>query len=91
MYKFSYNKKYKNKWMKNHCKNLKNHWKITVKIKERNTGKQNILICQITSMRKISAKPCKFFPNFCNVFIKQFVWVLDVDKCLQKLDVSKTK
>ena len=41
---------------------------------------QNVLICQITSMRKLSVKPCKIFLNFCQIFTKQFVWALDVDK-----------
>ena len=34
------------------------------KITDRNAGIQNVLNCQITSIRKMSAKLCKFFQIF---------------------------
>ena len=50
------------------------------KIKDRNAWMRNVLNCQITSMRKISKKLWKCFPNFCKIFLEQFVWTLDVEK-----------
>ena len=50
------------------------------KITDRNAGMRNVLNCQITSIRKMSAKLCNFFPNFCKIFLERFVWTLDVGK-----------
>ena len=46
------------------------------KIIDRNAGMRNVLNCQITSIRKMSEKLWKCFPNFCEIFLEQFV--LDV-------------
>ena len=51
-----------------------------VKITDRNAGIQNELNCQITRIRKMSAKPFKTFPIFCEILLKQLVWTLDVEK-----------
>ena len=50
------------------------------KIADGNAGMRNVLNCQIRSIRKMSAKLCSFFPNFCKIFLEQFVWTLDVEK-----------
>ena len=42
----------------------------TAKITDRNSGMQNVLNCQITSIRKICGKLCKIFPNFCKIFLE---------------------
>ena len=44
------------------------------KITDRNAG------MRITSIREMSAKLCKFFPNICKTFLERFVWTLDVGK-----------
>ena len=54
-------------------KKLKISITTTAKITDSNAGMQNVLNCQITSVRKISAKLGKNFPNFCRIFVKQFV------------------
>ena len=69
--------------------------KITVttiaKITDRNAGMQNVLNCQITSIRKMRAEICKIFPNFCKIFLKQFVWTLGVEKFRTiMLNIAKT-
>ena len=62
-----------------------------VKITDRNAGMQNVLNCQITSIRKMSAKLFKIFPNFCEILLKQFVWTLDVEKFRTKMvNIAKT-
>ena len=39
----------------------------------------------------MSAKLCKIFPNFCKIFLKQFVWTLDVEKFRTiMLNIAKT-
>ena len=67
-------------------KSIKISVTTTVKISGRNAGMQNVLNPQITSIRKMSAKLLKIFPNVCEIFLKQFVWTLDVEnfrtKCL---------
>ena len=50
-----------------------------VKITDRNAGMQNVLNCQMRSIRKMSAKLFKIFPNFCETLLKQFVWTLRVE------------
>ena len=50
-----------------------------VKITDRNAGMKNVLNCQITSIRKMSAERFQIFPNFCEILLKQFVWTLDVE------------
>ena len=40
-----------------------------VKVTDRNTGMQNVLSCQMTSIRKMSAKLFKIFPNFCEILL----------------------
>ena len=40
-----------------------------VKITDRNAGMQNELNCQITRIRKMSAKLFKIFPNFCEILL----------------------
>ena len=37
------------------------------KITDRNTGMQNVLNCQITSIKKMSAKLSNIFQNFCKI------------------------
>ena len=52
-----------------------------VKITNINTGMQNYLNCQITRIRKMSAKLFKTFPNFCEILLKQLVWTSNDEKC----------
>ena len=40
-----------------------------IKIVDRNAGMKNVLNCQITSIRKMSAKLFKIFPNFCEILL----------------------
>ena len=62
-----------------------------IKITDRNAGMQNVLNCQITSIRKVSAKLFKIFPNFCEILLKQFVSTLDVEKFRTKMvNIAKT-
>ena len=61
-------------------KSIKTSVTTIVKITDRNAGMQNDLNCQITRIRKISAKLFKTFPNFCEILLKQLVWTLDVEK-----------
>ena len=56
-----------------------------IKITDRNAGMKNVLNCQITSIRKISAKLLKIFPDFCEILLKQFVWTLNVEKFIKKM------
>ena len=60
-------------------KSIKTSVTTIVKITSRNAGMQNELNCQITRIRKVSAKPFKNFPNFCEILLKQLVWTLDVE------------
>ena len=55
-------------------KSIKTSVTTTVKITDRKAGMQNELNCQITRIRKMSAKLFKTFPNF------QLVWTLEVEK-----------
>ena len=71
-------------------KNIKASVTAIVKIIDRNAGTQNELNCQITRIRKISAKLFKIFPNFCEIFLKQLVWTLDVEK-VRAIMVNITK
>ena len=41
-----------------------------IEITDRNAGMQNVLNFQITSIRKMSAKLFKSFPNFCEILLK---------------------
>ena len=61
-----------------------------IKITDRDAEMQNVLICQITSIRKMSAKLFQIFSNFCEIFLKQFVWTLDVENFRTKM-VNITK
>ena len=62
------------------------------KIADGNAGMRNVLNCQITSIRKMSAKLCNFFPNFRKIFLEQFVWTLDVEKFkIRMLNITKTQ
>ena len=61
-------------------KSIKTSVKTIVKITDRNAGMQNELNCQIIRIRKIRAKLFKTFPNFCEILLKQLVWMLDVEK-----------
>ena len=61
-------------------KSIKTSVTTIVKITDRNAGMQNELNCQITRIRKMSAKLFKTFPNFCEILLKQLVWTLDVEK-----------
>ena len=62
-----------------------------IKITDRNAGMRDVLNCQITSLRKMSAKLSKFFPNFCKIILEQFVWMLDVEKFRTiMLNIAKT-
>ena len=45
----------------------------------RNTRMKNVLNCNITNIRKMSARLCKIFLNFCKMFLNQFVQTLDVE------------
>ena len=56
-----------------------------VKITDRNAGMQKVLNCQITNIRKMSAKLFKIFPNSCEIFLKRLVWTLDVEKFRTKM------
>ena len=40
-----------------------------VKITDRNAGMENVLNCQMRSIRKTSAKLFKIFPNFCEILL----------------------
>ena len=72
-------------------KNIKINITTTAKITDRNEGMQNVLNCQITSIRKMSAKLGKNFPNFCKIFVKRFVWMLNVEKFRTiMLNIAKT-
>ena len=51
-------------------KSIKTSITNIVKITDRNAGIQNVLNCQITRIRKTSAKLFKIFPNFCEVLLK---------------------
>ena len=63
-----------------------------VKIADGYEGMRNVLNYQITSIRKMSAKLCNFFPNFCKTFLEQFVWTLDVEKFkTMMLNITKTQ
>ena len=71
-------------------KSIKNSATTIAKIADRNAGMRNVLNCQITSIRKMSAKLCNFFPNFCKIFLERFVWTLDVGKFRTiKLSIAK--
>ena len=62
-----------------------------VKVTDRNTGMQNVLSCQMTSIRKMNAKLFKIFPNFCEILLQQFVWTLDVEKLRTNMvNIAKT-
>ena len=62
------------------------------KIADGYEGMRNVLNYQITSIRKMSAKLCNFFPNFCKTFLEQFVWTLDVEKFkTMMLNITKTQ
>ena len=62
-----------------------------IKITDRNVGMQNVLNCQRTSTRKMSAKLFKIFQNFCEILLKQFAWALDVEKFRTKMvNIAKT-
>ena len=61
-------------------KSIKTTVTTIVKITDRNAGIQNDLNCQKTRIRKVSAKLFKTFPNFCEIFQKQLLWTLDVEK-----------
>ena len=72
--------------------NIKISITTTAKITDRNAGMQNVLDCQITSIRKMSAKLGKNFPKFCRIFVKQFLWTLDVEKFRTiMLNIAKTQ
>ena len=58
-------------------KSIKNRATTIANIADRNAGMRNVLNCQITSIRKMSAKLCKFFPNVCKIFLERFVWTLE--------------
>ena len=61
------------------------------KITDRNAGMRDVLNCQITSIRQMSAKLSKFFPNFCKIFLELFVWTLDVERFRTiMLNIAKT-
>ena len=61
------------------------------KVTDRNAGMRDLLNCQTTSIKKISANLCIFFPNFCKIFWEQFVWMLDVGKFRTiMLNIAKT-
>ena len=66
-------------------KSIKTSVTTIVKITDRNAGMQNDLNCQITRIRKMSAKLFKTFPNFCEILLKQLVWTLDVEKLRTKM------
>ena len=69
--------------------NIKISITTTAKITDRNVGMQNVLDCHITSIRKMSAKLGK---KFCRIFVKQFLWTLDVEKFRTiMLNIAKTQ
>ena len=45
---------------------------------DRNAGMQNVLNCQM-SIRKMSEKLFKISSNVCEMLLKQFTWMLDVE------------
>lgn len=52
---------------------------------------QDILNCQIINIRKMSAKLWKLFSNVFKIFLKPFVWRLDLEKFRTIiLNMSKT-
>ena len=61
-------------------KSIKTSVTTIVKITDRNVRMQNELNCQITRIRKMSAKLFNTFPTFCEVLLKQLVWTLDAEK-----------
>ena len=72
-------------------KSIKTSVKTIVKITVRNAGMQNELNCQIIRIRKIRAKLFKTFANFCEILLKQLVWMLDVEKFrIIKVNTAKT-
>ena len=71
-------------------KSIKTSVTTIVKITDRNTGMQNELNCQITRIRKMTAKLFKIFPNFCEILLKQLVWTLDVEKFRIMVNIAKT-
>ena len=71
-------------------KSIKTIVTTIVKITDRNAGMQNELNCQITRIRKMSAKLFKVFPNFCEILLKQLVWTLDVEKFRIMVNIAKT-
>ena len=71
-------------------KSIKTIVTTIVKITDRNAGMQNELNCQITRIRKMSAKLFKIFPNFCEILLKQLVWTLDVEKFRIMVNIAKT-
>ena len=74
--KYSYNTSQFYVHIKNQCyKSIKISVITIVKITDINAEMQNELNCQITSIRKMSAKLFKNFPNFCEMLSKQFAWM----------------
>ena len=72
-------------------KSIKTSVTTIVKITDRNAGMQNELNCQITRIRKMSAKLFKIFPNYCEILLKQLVWTLDDEKCRAiMVNIAKT-
>ena len=71
-------------------KSMKTIVTTIVKITDRNVGMQNELNCQITRIRKMSAKLFKVFPNFCEILLKQLFWTLDVEKFRIMVNIAKT-
>ena len=71
-------------------KSIKTSVTTIVKITDRNAGMQNDLNCQITRIRKMSAKLFKTFPNFCEILLKQLVWTLDVENFRTMVNIEKT-
>ena len=51
-------------------KSIKINVTTIIVITDRNAGMQNVLNFQITSIRKMSAKLFKSFPNFCEILLK---------------------
>lgn len=54
--------------------------KIILMITVKNTGMQNVSYCQITTIKNESKDMQFFSQNFCKVCIKNFFWMLDVEK-----------
>ena len=72
-------------------KSIKTSVTTIVKITDRNVRMQNELNCQITRIRKMSAKLFNTFPTFCEVLLKQLVWTLDAEKFRTiMVDIAKT-